>query len=177
LLGALALLHAREPALASRLEVRFAGRIVETEARHFEGSEKLGVKRLGYLNHAEALEQLASSHVALCLLDDVEGVERIYPAKIFEIMRIGRPCLALAPEGALPRLVRRHQLGRVLPPRDSAAIAETLAEMLRTFRGAAALSHAPVDIAGFDRRVQAGRFAAVFREARELARSRSRLTA
>jgi glycosyltransferase involved in cell wall biosynthesis len=170
LLGALALLHEREPELARGLEVRFAGRIVDTENVHFAGSERLGVRRLGYLEHARAVEELARSHVALCILDDVSGVERIYPAKIFEIMRVGRPCLALTPEGALARLVRRHRLGQVLPPRDHAAIAQTLAEMLRSFRSAASVAHAPIDIEGFDRRVQAGRFAEVFRQARALAR-------
>jgi len=168
--------HEREPELARSLEVRFVGRIVDTEARHFEGTEKLGVRRLGYLDHAAAIEELARSHVALCILDEVGGVERIYPAKIFEIMRVGRPCLTLSPEGALARLVRHHQLGEVVAPRDTDAIAETIIRLLRTFRNAAALSHAPIDTERFDRRIQAARFAEVFRSARERARP-GRLTA
>ncbi|HVY29699.1 MAG TPA: glycosyltransferase [Polyangiaceae bacterium] len=177
LLQALALLHEREPRLAQQLEVRFAGRIVDTESQYFDGSERLGVKRLGYVEHARAVAELAGSHSALCILDDVSGVERIYPAKIFEIMRVGRPCLALTPEGALARLVRRHRLGQVLPPRDIPAIAHHIAEMLRTFRGSGSLTHAPLDIEGFDRRAQAARFADVFREARAYAIKQARLTA
>ena len=106
-LAGLRLFHEREPELARHLETRFVGRIVATETRYFEGSEALGVRRLGYVEHESAIRELASSHLALCLLDEVEGAARIYPAKIFEIMHLGRPVLALAPEGALSGLVRR----------------------------------------------------------------------
>lgn len=162
-------LHDAEPELARLLEVRFVGRIVDTEARHFEGTEALGVTRFGYLEHTRALAHLADSHAALCILDEVDGVERIYPAKIFEIMRLGRPCLALTPEGALSRLVRRHQLGEVVHPRDPEGIASALARRLRAFRDATPTPHAPLDIERFDRRLQAAEFARVFRQARELA--------
>jgi glycosyltransferase involved in cell wall biosynthesis len=166
------LLHEREPELARLLEIRFIGRIVDTEQHYFEGSEALGVQRLGYLEHAHALERLAESHAALCILDDVPGVERIYPAKIFELMQLGRPCLALTPEGALATLVRRHRVGEVVAPREPEAIARALSQMLRGFRdGTGAFSSTPVDIERFDRRVQAGQFADVFRMA--LARVRA----
>jgi glycosyltransferase involved in cell wall biosynthesis len=171
LMQGLRLLHAREPELAKLLEVRFIGRIVETEAHHFEGSEALGVKRLGYLEHAAAIAQLAESHAALCLLDEVSGVERLYPAKIFEIMRVGRPCLALTPPGALAELVGRHQLGQVVAPRDAEAIASSIERLLRGFRDRQPLGYAPVDIQRFDRRLQAAEFARVFREARAAAQS------
>jgi hypothetical protein len=105
-------------------------------------------------------------------LDQVDGVERIYPAKIFEIMRLGRPCLALTPEGALASLVRKHRLGDVVHPRDSEAIARTLSRMLRTFCDATPSEHAPVDIERFDRRVQAAEFARVFHRAAALAQGR-----
>jgi glycosyltransferase involved in cell wall biosynthesis len=166
----LRLLHEREPQLAQRLEVRFVGRIVDTEQHYFEGSEALGVRRLGYVAHEQAIVQLAESHEALCILDEVDGVERIYPAKIFEIMRVGRPCLALTPDGALARLVREHRLGEVIAPRDAPAIASALEQRLRAFRDGRALpSHAPIGVERFDRAVQAEQFAKVFRDAHALA--------
>jgi hypothetical protein len=153
------------------LEIRFVGRIVDTEAHYFEDGEALGIRRLGYLEHARAVEHLAESHAVLCILDEVSGVERIYPAKVFEIMPLGRPCLALTPEGALSLLVRRHRIGEVVAPRDSEAIAATLSRMLRSFRdGSSALSSAPIDIERFDRRLQAGQFAEVFRMAQDIVR-------
>lgn len=160
------LLHQREPELARLLEVRFIGRIVDTESGYFADCEALGIRRLGYLGHSEALEQLAQSHAVLCILDAVSGVERIYPAKIFEIMQLGRPCLALTPEGALATLVRRHGVGEVLAPRDTQAIAAALSRMLSDFRaGKHPVSSKPIDIERFDRRAQAGQFADVFRMA------------
>ncbi len=171
-LAALRLLHEREPKLAERLEVRFAGRIVETEADAFEGTEALGVRRLGYLPHAEALATLAASHIALCLLADLPGSERIYPAKIFEIMRLGRPALVLTPEGALARLVQRHRLGSVVAPDDVPAIAAELERSVRAFcAGTLALHSEAVDVERFDRRRLAAEFARVLERSAELAGS------
>ena len=166
LLGAIRRLHETEPDLARLMDVKFIGRIVDLEAAAFEGMEALGVQRIGYLDHTEAVRALASSHLVLTILDDTPGVERIYPAKIFEAMYIGRPSLTLAPEGALTRLVERHKIGDCLPPRDEAAICALLVAKLRAFcDGQAAPMIAPIGIEQFDRRVIAGQFAAVMRTA------------
>lgn len=170
LIAAVRLLHARHPDLSKLLEVRFVGRIVDTETDYFDGTELLGIRRLGYLDHAQAIEQLSASHAVLCILDDVAGVERIYPAKIFEIMQLGRYCLALTPEGSLADLVRHHHLGEVIAPRDASAIAECLARLLLQFRAGSPLEVVPTGIEQFDRRRQAGRFAAVFQAAAATAR-------
>jgi glycosyltransferase involved in cell wall biosynthesis len=169
LLDAVRLLHTTEPGLASHLRVRFLGRIVATEAEAFDGTEALGVERIGYVPHARVLPELAASHVVLCLLDDVPGAESVYPAKIFELMHLGRPVLTLAPRGsALARLVERHSMGNAVPPRDVKAIAGALASHLGAFvrgenlpvpwRNAPALER-------FDRRALAREFAEILREA------------
>jgi Glycosyltransferase Family 4 len=174
-LGGLRRLAAAEPALARRLRVRFVGRIVETEMDAFAGSEALGVERTGYLPHDQAMRLLAASHLALCILDQAPQVERIYPAKIFELGHLadrwGLRVLTLSPPGALADLVREHQLGALLPPRDEAAIAEYLARELRAFvAGPRPAPPRPTDFARFDRRALAGDFAQVMRDA--LARAR-----
>jgi hypothetical protein len=134
--------------------------------------DALGVRREGYVEKDRVLLELAASHLVLCLLDDVTGVDRIYPAKIFELMHLGRPCLTLSPRGALAELVDRHRLGVVLPPRDEEAIAAFLERELRAFKaGKPPLAARGVDLEWYDRRVQAGEFAGVFREA--VARARS----
>ena len=166
LLRALDRLHRDEPELARSLEVNFYGRIVDTELDAFAGSEALGVRRHGYVDKGEVTRALSASHLALCLLDDVPGVERIYPAKVFELMALGRPCLTLAPEGALTRLVRAHQMGPVVAPRDEAAIARVLADALRRFRaGTYSIESGATGIERYHRRALAGEFAAVFRSA------------
>jgi glycosyltransferase involved in cell wall biosynthesis len=173
LFAGLKLFHARSPELARSLETRFVGRVVATEEAHFDGSEALGVRRIGYVEHHRAVQELAASHAALCLLDDkVEGTERMYPGKIFEIMYLRRPCLALAPEGALSNLVRHCRAGEVVSPRDAPAIAETLERWVRRFRSDPnAQPDGPVDVERFDRREQARAFASALRTARSIAQS------
>jgi hypothetical protein len=50
-------------------------------------------------------------------------------------------------------------------PRDPGAIAQALESLLRRFHGGIVSNVQPIDIEQFDRRYQAGQFAAVFRSA------------
>jgi hypothetical protein len=171
LLGGIRRLHAAEPALTKRLRVRFLGRIVDTEQDYFAGSLALGVERTGYVPHDEVTRALASSHLALCILDEAPFVERVYPAKIFELMhladRFGLRTLTLAPPGALADLVAAHRVGPLLGPRDEAGIARFLEAELRAFAaGARPAPERPVGVERYDRRALAGEFARVIEEAR-----------
>jgi glycosyltransferase involved in cell wall biosynthesis len=175
LIGALRRLHQAEPELARLLEVRFIGRIVDTERDGFPSGGELGVVERGYLDKTEVVRELSASHMVLCLLDEVPGTERIYPAKIFELMYLRRPCLTLAPPGALADLCRRHHLGEVIAPRDEEAIAAYLAGVLRRFRdGESPPPAEPVDVERYHRRAQAAQFAAAFQQAVDVARGTGR---
>jgi hypothetical protein len=170
-IGGVRRLHAAEPELAKRLRVRFLGRIVETEQDYFEGSEALGVERTGYVPHEEVTRALAASHLALCILDEAPFVERVYPAKIFELMHLadkfGLRTLTLSPPGALADLVAAHRVGPLVGPRDEAAIAAFLADELRAFAaGGRRPAERPVGVERYDRRALAGEFARVIEEAR-----------
>jgi len=178
LLEAVRRLHASEPELARLLEVRFIGRVVETEARAFEGMENYGVRRLKYMEHDRALEELCTSHAVLCMLDDAPGAERVYPAKIFELLYLGRPCLTIAPDGALASFAREHEMGPVVRPSDPEAIQRTLAGLLRAFREKREDAYAPPvsrerqrKIERFHRRRLTGEFAALFERAVSHARA------
>lgn len=169
LLSAVRLLHRRSPQRARRLRLRFLGRIADTELDAFDATEELGVERDGYVPHRRVLRELAASHMTLCVLDDVPGSERIYPAKIFELMHLGRPVLTLAPPGsALARLAERHRLGPLVHPRDEEAIASALEAHLDRFdRGeyAADSWQNASGIDRYDRRALAGEFAEILRTA------------
>jgi len=175
LVGAIRRLHAAEPALARRLRVRFLGRIVETEQDYFAGTEGLNIERAGYVPHEEVTRALAASHLALCILDEAPFVERIYPAKIFELMhltaRFGLRTLTLSPPGVLADLVAAHNLGPLIGPREEEKIAAFLAAELRAFvAGDRKSPPRPTGIGRYDRRALAGEFAAVMRRARAIAR-------
>jgi hypothetical protein len=123
------------------------------------------------VEHDRAIRELAASHAALVLLDESEGAARLYPAKIFEIMHLRKPCLAIAPEGALSALVRRCRAGEVIRPSDAPGIAETLDRTVRRFLRDPTFAHEPpADVEQFDRRAQARDFASTFRTALRLAR-------
>jgi hypothetical protein len=173
-LGAVRRLHAEAPELARRLHVRFLGRVTDTEKENFEGLDALGVERVGYVPHSEVTPALAASHIALCILDEVPFVERIYPAKIFELAhladRTGLEVLTLSPPGVLADLVRTHRIGPCLPPRDEVAIAAFLKERLTAFVSGARLgAPRPIGLERFDRRALAGEFADVLARARQAA--------
>jgi hypothetical protein len=175
-LGAVRRLHAEAPELARRLRVRFLGRVTDTEKESFEGLDALGVERVGYVPHSEVTPALAGSHIALCILDDVPFVERIYPAKIFELAhladRVGLEVLTLSPPGVLTELVQAHRIGPCLPPRDEAAIAAYLKERLKAFvAGARTSAPVPIGLGRFDRRALAGEFAQVIARAHQAARA------
>lgn len=166
LLGAVRRLHAARPELARRLEVRFIGRVVDTELASFEGMEALGVTREPYLEHSTILYRLAASHAVTCLLSDLPGAERILPAKTFELMRLGRPLLTITPRGELADLVEAVGLGAALAPTDEEGIAQRLASWLDEFSKTGEPPSRPTieRLPEFDRRFLAGEFARVFRD-------------
>ena len=176
LLGAVRRLHASVPELARSLRLRFVGRVVETELDAFEGAQALGVERIGYVPHSRVLLELAASHLTVCILDDVPGAERVYPAKLFELMRLGRPILTLAPpHSAAARLVEQHGFGPALGPRDVEAIASELRRRLQAFRSGDYRLDSGQNAAAiecFDRRALAARFAELLRDAAAHARRR-----
>lgn len=158
-------LHEREPDLARLLRMQFMGRIVDTELDAFEGMEALGVERLGYVPHGEVLGKIGASHMAIIIVEDAPGTQRILPAKTFELMHLGRAILTLAPEGELTQLVRQLRLGVVVHPHDDVAICTALAAALRDFRDRGGEPAPPnfddAGIARFHRRAIAAEFADV----------------
>jgi hypothetical protein len=138
--------------------------------------EGFGVERVGYVPHGRVLLELAASHLNVCILDEVSGAERVYPAKIFELMHLGRPVLTLAPaRSAAARLVERHGFGPALSPRDDQAIASDLRRRLQAFRNGdyrLDTGQNAATIGCFDRRALAERFAELLRDAGARARRR-----
>jgi glycosyltransferase involved in cell wall biosynthesis len=171
-LAAIRKLNARVPELARYLEANFIGRMVPSERPLFEGTAALGVRTIDYMEHAALVPQLAASHINLVIQPDVPGTERIYPGKIFELMAIGRPVMAITPPGALADLVRVQRLGEVFHPDDEDAIAAALERHLRDFVAGRTLGRVePVDCARYQRKVLAGDFVRAFAMARDLARA------
>lgn len=160
--SALRILHAENPELAACIELVVYGRITPSEEAIFEGSERLGIRLRGYLEHRKTLLELTRSHLNLCVLDDVEGAERIYPAKIFELMALRRRTLVVTKPGALERLARQHRSGEIVSPPEPRAIARILERHVEAWQaGLYDPRVEPRHVERFDRKALAGELARI----------------
>lgn len=102
------------------------------------------------LPRAEVIRAMARSHLLLVLAHD--WVLQI-PAKTYQYLWVGRPILALAPEGATADLIRRSGAGVVVDPYDVDGIAAQLERYVARFRkGWSFKVGDPEVVARFDRR-------------------------
>lgn len=118
------------------------------------------VRQTGPLGRAETLQRMLRSDLLLLL---AEGLTLQVPGKTYEYLRAGRPILALAPEGAVSRLLRRTGGAWVVDPADQHGIVNAIREAYRSWsEGRSLPTPDPAVVAGFDRCILAGRFAEVF---------------
>src|SRR5690606_6063509 len=117
-----------------------------------------------YVDHRHVLEELTRSHLNLCILEDIEGAERIYPGKVFELMALKRRTLVVAPEGALTRLARDNEMGDVVSPPNAREIARVLERHVRSWQEGHYDPHVePAYVNRYERKALAGEFAAILR--------------
>lgn len=164
IINALRALHRERPDLAACVELVIHGRVVDSERAVFAGAERLGVSLRGYVEHRRALEELTRSHLNLCVLDDVEGAERIYPAKVFELMALRRRTLIVTPPGALERLAKKHRIGDVVSPTEPELIARALERYVMAWKAGTYDARAEaVGSQRFERSALAGELASILR--------------
>jgi glycosyltransferase involved in cell wall biosynthesis len=98
----------------------------------------------------EAIRAMQQAHILLVLAHD--WVVQI-PAKVYHYARVGRPILALAPEGATADFIRRSGAGTVVDPQDVEGIARALSHYWDRFTTGRPLIGANSDfLRRFDRR-------------------------
>jgi glycosyltransferase involved in cell wall biosynthesis len=113
----------------------------------------------GPLSRAETLRRVARSNLLLLL---AEGLTSQIPGKTYEYLRAGPPILALTADGAVAELLRRTGGAWIIEPANAPGLAAALLEAYRCWQsGARGPRPDPAVVEGFDRRVLAGRFAAV----------------
>lgn len=118
------------------------------------------VNKTGVLSREETLRRVARSNLLLLLAES--SVHQI-PGKTYEYLKAGRPILALASSGAVMDLLRRTGGAWIVSPADERGLATALLEAYRGWSdGTGGPRPDPLVVAGFDRRLLAGRFAAVF---------------
>lgn len=163
LVRAIKLLADREPGLAERLEVVFAGRCTrdqEALLRTLTGTP-IRLVEYPYMDHDSVLELVRSADLLCALLTDAADAERVLPAKIFEYMASGRPVLAIAPRGELWEILDAYPHAHLFLPSDIAGIATFLQGQAASYRGELPERPLPWDGSPYDRRRQAGQLAEV----------------
>lgn len=120
---------------AGDLEVRLIGSFAAEIHALAEPLVRAGIVTFaGFVPHATAIAEMASADVLLLLdADDHEG-RIVHSNKLFEYFAVGRPLLALSPEGEIARLVREAGVGVVIQPRAVAEIATALRDLLAQWK-------------------------------------------
>ncbi len=113
--------------IRSRLEIRFIGRVSETEERLLASSGP-GIRVLGFLPQQQALARLAETDYLLLTMTN----EFSLPGKIFEYLASGKPIIALSPEnGEVARLIAETGAGWCVPHDQPEAIRRIVADAVR----------------------------------------------
>lgn len=123
------------------------------------GAEGL-VENHGPVPHRQALQAMLDSDVLL-VFGASDTDELHVPGKLFEYVYCRRPILALVEPGAISRLIDDYQLGRWARASDDEALVTHLRELHAVARGGRAWPVRAEAFADFDRRLQAGRLAAL----------------
>ena len=99
----------------NKLEIHLSGNIdgeVLTEIESYS-CLKAKVKQLGYLSHAQVLEQYNQADVLLLLLFNSKSGIGNYPGKIFEYFAAQKPILAFGPKSSdAERLIKNTKTGK-----------------------------------------------------------------
>jgi glycosyltransferase involved in cell wall biosynthesis len=97
--------------IRSRLEIRFIGRVSETEERLLAAAGP-GIRVLGFLPQQQALAHLAETDYLLLTMTN----EFSLPGKLFEYLASGKPIIALSPaNGEVARLIAETGAGWCVP--------------------------------------------------------------
>lgn len=81
----------------------------------------------GYKSHLEALNYAAAADMNILIVNDDPESSGVYPGKLFELIRLGKPILALGPPKSLIRdIISEHSLGEYAPLKDEEAISQCL---------------------------------------------------
>jgi glycosyltransferase involved in cell wall biosynthesis len=111
---------------------------------HIGGSLHLNMKKLaqkynlqeilearGYISHKEALNHMGSASALLLVTSDDP---RVFPAKVFEYLRLGKPILGIVPQNSeMAKLLREMKAQAVVPPEDREGIKQAILASFKDF--------------------------------------------
>ena len=85
----------------------------------------------GYKEHLEALSYSAGANINLIILSDAPESEHWFPGKLFELLRLGKPILAVGPKNSIIEgVLQQTQGGKYAYIGDKQQIKECIMELL-----------------------------------------------
>lgn len=163
LLEAVRRVRAAEPQLGSRIEVRLAGVLSDSDRATFDSTE---IRAHGYLPHAQSIALIRSADLLFLPMHDLpQGTHAtIVPGKTYEYLASGRPILAAVPDGdARDLLSVAPETASVCRPTDVAEMARIIeARCRQVVSTGRARTDVPVVASAYEARELTARLAATF---------------
>ena len=160
--AAIELLLRDSPELRPALRVNLAGAVSYHGDDTLERLRRAGVVvSRGFQSHADALRIASASDVLVILCGGDSFLPSHLPAKVFEYMRLGRPILAVTPDGDLSRLLATTGTGIAVRPNDPERLATAIHRLYVRSGQAQKPERPPAAVAAFDRSLLAGHLASV----------------
>ena len=158
-------LVSEDESLNEMLNIRFVGNVYPARVL----CNQLGLHRVvsfsDRVTHQEAWSYLSSSDLLLFVLGIGEHGEKASTGKLVEYLAVGKPVLALVPEGEAANIIRQANVGVVINPEDKEGIKQAVDEMHRKWAsGNLEISPNKEVIDQYDIRGLARRFATIFDE-------------
>jgi len=115
------------------LQILHLGTLPENIAQQIRYENYEFYRFLGYKPHKEALDYSAGASFNLIVINDDKESEGVYTGKLFELIRLQRPILALGPaKGIVKDLIESHNLGQYAHLSDAGAIRDAIIKILNT---------------------------------------------
>jgi glycosyltransferase involved in cell wall biosynthesis len=125
----------RVPEAREECRVMFLG---PRESRNDEAARELGLEDVVVFRdtapHSETLKLERASHILVLIKHANPLYDGLVPGKLYEYIGVGRPILALAPDGEAAAIIRAHRRGEVVPQEDPGKIADALGVMYGGYR-------------------------------------------
>ena len=163
LLEAIERLLARNPDLASVLELHLAGVLSEGDRKVAQYSPV--VRQLGYLSHADSVALVRSADLLFLPMQNLPEGQRatIVPGKTYEYLAAQRPILAAIPDGDARDVLRDAGHDLIVRPDDVAGIAAAIDKAVERWRKGVAQPAPPAGLLErFERRNLTEELAASF---------------
>ncbi|WP_339728406.1 hypothetical protein [uncultured Gimesia sp.] len=164
LIKAVETIHHESPDLLSGLELQFIGRKTPEQLALLERIQQTKSTLITeeYCTHHEALKKMAAADALCLLLSDVDGADRVAPAKLFEYLAINREILSITPAGETAGILNDFWPAGNFRVNDTAGIVRWIKERLQG-NVAPEISN-PEKIEQFNREFQAGQLAEILNQ-------------